>query len=41
MGNVSSDWQHYSFDTPIQEEVQSYSIDLMDKIAPESYWEKF
>ena len=41
MGNVSKDWQHYSFDTPIQEEVQSYSIDLMDKIAPESYWEKF
>jgi len=41
MGNISRDWQRFSFDLPIHEGVQSFSIDLMDEIAPESYWEKF
>ncbi|MFP4461596.1 MAG: C45 family autoproteolytic acyltransferase/hydrolase [Thermotogota bacterium] len=39
-GNHSNEWQQVSFDKPIQEDVQVLPVELMDEIAPKTFWEK-
>lgn len=39
-GNHSNEWLQVSFDTPIQKGVHVQSVELMNEIAPEGFWEK-